>query len=146
AYLMSIAFWSGMSLLMGWQYGPLNRQNLWSSFGIRACTLALWTPPIFYLVGKYVSFSRNRLRYVLLCALGAVPFVLLQTGLLWALIFPKYDEASHTYVSRSLHSWFEIVRTGFADVIFVYLAIVVAAHAYKYFKRARRQEAERYEY
>jgi len=146
AYLMSITFWSGISLLMGWQYGPLNRQNLWSSFGVRACTLALWTPPIFYLVGKYVSFSRSRLRYLMLCGLGAVPFVLLQTGLLWALMPPAYDEVSHSHVSRSIHTWLEIVRTGFADVIFVYLAIVVAAHAYEYLKRVRRQEAERYEY
>src|SRR5690348_3146608 len=92
AYLMSITFWSGISLLMGWQYGPLNRQNLWSSFGVRACSLALWTPPIFFLVGKYVSFSSNRLRSVLLSGIGAVPFVLLQTGLIWALMPPPYDD------------------------------------------------------
>jgi two-component system, LytTR family, sensor kinase len=30
--------------------------------------------------------------------------------------------------------------------MFVYIAIVVAAHAYEYLKRVRRQEAERYEY
>jgi two-component system LytT family sensor kinase len=146
AYLISIAFWSGISLLMGWQYGPLNQQNLWSSFGVRAFSLSLWTPPIFCLVGRYLSRSRNRLRYLLPWGLGAAPFVLLQTGLLWALRPPPYDEVLHRQVSRSIHSWLEIVRTGFADVIFVYIAIVVAAHAYEYLKRVRRQEVERYEY
>jgi hypothetical protein len=28
------------------------------------------------------------------------------------------------------------VRTGFADLIVIYFAIVVAAHAYEYFERA----------
>ena len=59
AYLMSIAFWFGLAFLMGSQYGVLNRQHLWSSFvqllgmaSVRGFALALWTPPIFYLVGK----------------------------------------------------------------------------------------------
>lgn len=151
AYLMSIAFWYGISLLMGWQYRLLNPQNLWPSFvdlvvvaGARAFSLALWTPPIFYLVGKQVARSKS-LRYVLLCGLGVVPFVMLQTGILWALV-PPYDDVLQKYVSRSIHSWFEMIRTGFADEIFVYIAIVVAAHAYEYLKRLRRQERERYEY
>jgi two-component system LytT family sensor kinase len=152
AYMMSIAFWFGISLLMGWQYRLLNPQNLWPSFvdllvvaGARAFSLAVWTPPIFYLVGKYVSRSKSRIRYVLLCGLGVAPFVLLQTGILWALV-PPYDDVQQKYVSRSVHSWFEMIRTGFADEIFVYIAIVVAAHTYEYLKRLRRQERERYEY
>jgi two-component system LytT family sensor kinase len=152
AYLMSIAFWYGISLLMGWQYRLLNPQNLWPSFvdllvvaGARAFSLAVWTPPIFYLVGKYVSGSTSRVRYVLLCGLGVAPFVLLQTGILLALV-PPYDDVLQKYVSRSVHSWYEMIRTGFADEIFVYIAIVVAAHAYEYLKRLRRQERERYEY
>jgi hypothetical protein len=152
AYLMSIAFWFGFAFLMGWQYGVLDRQNLWSSFvnllgmaGVRGFALALWTPPIFYLVGKYLNFSRNRGSYVLFCVLGAVPFVLLHSGIQWVLI-PQFDEVQHRYVTRSFHSWFEIVRTGFADQIFIYIAIVVAAHAYEYLKRLRREEREKYEY
>ncbi|MGA8492236.1 MAG: histidine kinase [Terriglobales bacterium] len=152
AYLMSIAFWYGLSLLMGLQYRPLNRHNFWSSFldllvqaGARAFAFALWTPPIFYLVGKYLRFSRNRFRYVLLWGLGAAPFVLLYSAILLLLI-PPYDDLLQKQVSRSIPSWLEIVRTGFADEAFVYLAIVVAAHAYEYLKRVRRQEAERYQY
>ena len=152
AYLMSISFWLGISLLMGWQYRLLNQQNLWPSFvellfmaGAHAFALALWTPPVFYLVGKYLGFSGNRVRYVVLWSLGAVPFVVLQTGIQWMLIAP-YDDVQQRYVSRSLHSWLEMIRTGFADQIFVYIAIVVAAHAYEYFQRARSQALESSEF
>jgi len=110
----------------------------------QAFSFALWTPPIFYLVQKSLSLARSRTQNVLLCGIGLVPFVLLQMAVRWVLI-PPYDETLHR-ASRSMHSWLEMVRTGFADVIFIYIAIVVAAHAYEYLKRVRRQEAERYEY
>jgi two-component system, LytTR family, sensor kinase len=145
AYLLSIAFWYGMSMLMGLQYKPLDRHNLWFSFldllmqaGVRAFALALWTPPIFYLAEKHVRYSANRVRYLLLWGLGAVPFVLIHLAILYLVIPP--------YVSRSLQAWLEIVRTSFADDTLVYIAIVVAAHAYVTLKRVRRQEAEKYEY
>ena len=144
AYLLSIAFWYGMSMLMGLQYKPLDRHNLWFSFldllvqaGVRAFALALWTPPIFYLAEKFVSHSANRVRYVMLWGLGALPFVLIQLAVLYLVVPP--------YVARSLQAYLEVVRTSFADVTLLYVAIVVAAHAYAYLKRARKQEAEKYE-
>jgi two-component system, LytTR family, sensor kinase len=151
AYAMSIAFWFWFAFLMGWQYGVLDWHHLWSSLvrllgmaGVRGFALALWTPPIFYLVGKYLRRSKNRTRYVLLCVLGAVPFVLLHSAI-WALI-PQYDVEQQKYVERSFHFFLDIIRTGFADQIFIYAAIVVAAHAYEYLKRLRTEERERYEY
>jgi len=39
-----------------------------------------------------------------------------------------------------------MIRNGFADQVFIYVAIVVAAHAYNYLKRLQREERERYEY
>jgi hypothetical protein len=141
-----------MSFLMGLQYKPIDYGNFWPSFsdllvqaGARAFALALWTPPIFYLVGKYLPRSQNRFRYVLMWSLGSPVFLLLHTGIFWLLV-PPYDDTLHHYVARSLHSWLEMIRTGFADESFVYLANVVAGHAYWYLKRVRRQEAERYEY
>ena len=152
AYLMSIAFWCGIALLMGLQYRPFNRQNPWSwlvdlmmEVALRGFALAFWTPPIFYLVGKYIHFSENRFRYVLLWSMGAVPFLLLHTSILWMLV-PPYDAALQKYLPRSVHWWLDMIRGGFADQIFIYLAIVVAAHAYQYLKRLRRQEREKYEY
>ena len=98
AYLMSIAFWCGFALLMGLQYRPLSREHFWSSLvsllievALRGFALAFWTPPIFYLVGKYLSSSSHRMRYALLWSLGAVPFVLLHTSIMWVLV-PPYDD------------------------------------------------------
>ncbi len=152
SYLMAMAFWFGIAFLMGWQYGALDRQHLWRSFvqllemaAVRGFTLALWTPPIFYLVGKYLKLAGNRAIYVIVCVLGAVPFVLLHSAL-QTLLIPQFDEATHTYVARSFHLWFDDIRTGFADQTFIYLAIVVAAHAYDYLKRLRTEEREKYEY
>jgi two-component system LytT family sensor kinase len=151
AYLMSIAFWCGFALLMGLQYRPLSREHLWSSLAsllvdaaLRGLALAFWTPPIFYLVRRHLSVSTSRFGYVLLWSLGAVPFLLLQTSILWVLA-PAYDDQQR-YVPRSFHSWLDMIRNGFADQVFIYVAIVVAAHAYEYLKRLRRQERERYEY
>jgi two-component system LytT family sensor kinase len=152
AYLMSFAFWSGIALLMGLQYRPLDPHALWSSLGallievaLRGLAFALWTPPIFFLVGKYLRFSKSRFRYLLLWALGVVPFVVLQTSILWILV-PPYNDELRKYMPRSAHSWMEMIRGAFADQVFIYIAVVVAAHAYQYLKRLQRQERERYEY
>jgi hypothetical protein len=152
AYLMAITFWCGFAVLMGLQYRPPDRHNFWPSLAsllveavLRGFALAFWTPPIFYLVGKYLGFSKNRFRYVLLWSLGAVPFVLLHTSI-FCLLVPPYDDALQKYVARSFDSWLAMIRNGFADEMFIYTAIVVAAHAYEYLRRLRRQERERYEY
>ena len=61
---------------MGWQYGVLNRHHLWSSLVLLlemaavGRALALWTPPIFYLVRKYLNLPKSRESYVLFCFLG----------------------------------------------------------------------------
>jgi two-component system, LytTR family, sensor kinase len=152
AYLMAIAFWYGFALLMGLQYSPLNRQHLWSSLvdlmfqaALRGFALAFWTPPIFFLVGRYLGSAKRRFRYALFWSLGAAPFVLFHTTLLWILIRP-YDDSLQKYLPRTFQWWVEMIRNGFADQIFIYTAIVVAAHAYNYLKRLQREERERYEY
>jgi len=152
AYLMSVAFWCGFALLMGLQYRPLNRQHLFLSLldllpevALRGFAFAFWTPPIFFLVGRYLGCSNRRFLYGLLWSLGAVPFVLLNTSILWLLV-PPYDDALQKYLPRSFHSWVDMIRSGFADQIFIFTAVVVAAHAYNYLKRLKRQEREKYEY
>src|ERR1700693_3599574 len=152
AYLMSIAFWCGFALLMGLQYRPFNRQHLWAwlgdlAFGValRGLALAFWTPPIFLLVAKYISYSSHRVRYALLWLLGAAPFVVLHSSLMWVLL-PPYDETTQKFLPRSFEFWVDMIRSGFADQVFIYTAIVVAAHAYNYLMRLQREERERYEY
>jgi hypothetical protein len=137
---------------MGFQASPFNRENPRAWFinllvGVahRGFALAFWTPPIFYLVRGLLSSSMNRLAYALLWSLGAVPFVLLHTTILWILI-PPTDIALQNLGPRSLRSWVGMLRTSFADMVFIYVALVVAAHAYEYLRRVRTQERERYEY
>ena len=152
AYLMSIGFWYPLAVLMGLQYLPLDRHHLGPSLrnlllqaAAHAFVFALWTPPIFYLVGKYLGYARHQARYFLLWSFGAAPFVVVYSGLI-LLLNPPYDDVLRQTMPRTLPSLLQIVRSSFADEIFVYIAIIVAAHAYEYLKRVRRQEAERYEY
>ena len=154
AYLIAIGFWYGIAFLMGlqYQYRPQNTPLTWASLlelavqaSFRAFALALWTPPIFYLVGKYLPYSKSRVRYVVLWGLGAAPFVLLHTVIAWAVI-PNVDDTTQQVLPRNFQYWVDIVRTSFAEDILVFIAIVVAAHGYEYLKRVRRQEAEKYEY
>jgi two-component system, LytTR family, sensor kinase len=152
AYLLSLASWGCFALLMVLQFRPFNRQNpgawfvnLMVEVALRALAFSFWTPPIFYLAGKYLNYSRSRFRAVLFWSLGAAPFVVVHTSIIWLLIRP-YDPDAQKYVPRSFELWRDMIRGGFADQIFLYAAIVVAAHAYAYLKRVRTQEREKYEY
>jgi sensor histidine kinase YesM len=152
AYALSIAFWCGFAVLMGLQYKPFDQLHPWAWFvdfifevALRGCALAFWPPPIFYIVAYFLGGSKNRPRYLLLLALGAIPFVILHTSIMWLLVRP-YDSAQKVYLARSFEYWKEMLRGGFADQIFIYVAIVVAAHAYEYLKRLRQQERDHYEY
>jgi two-component system LytT family sensor kinase len=153
AYLVSIAIWCGLSLLTGWQYRIFDESlNIKSSFldmirlaEARGFTFALLTPPIFYIVRRHIGRARHIVRYVLAYCLGVVPFMFLYAGIRWCLI-PPWSAALQRYVPRSGHSPIEVIHGGFADLVTIYIALIVAAHAYEYFDRARKQELERYEY
>jgi len=152
AYLVSLAFWFGLTLLMGFQNQHLNRQHLLASLQalmievvLRSFGFAFWSPPIFYLVGKHLSASTHRLRYTLFWILGAPLFVFLNSSIVW-LFAPPYDYTLQKFGPRTAQDWVAMIRDGFADQIFIYVAVVVAAHAYYYLKRLQREERERYEY
>ena len=72
----------------------------------------------------------------------------LHTGIIWLRsgLAPTTALGARLYLARSFQYWKEMLRGGFADEIFIYVAIVVAAHAYEYLKRLRRQERDHYEY
>lgn len=152
AYLMSIGFWCAFALLMALQYRPFNHQHPWAWFtelvsevALHGLALAFWTPPIFLLVSRYIDRAKSRLTYVLVWSLGSIPFVVLYTSMFWVLV-PPYDDTLQKYLPRSFASWIDMIRGGFADEMFIYVATVVAAHGYEYLKRLRREERERYEY
>jgi hypothetical protein len=152
-YAISIGLWCGLSLLTGWQYRIFDQQlNIHSSLldmlllaESRGFAFALLTPPIFYVVRRYVAGIKRPFKYLCAYTLGVGPFMVLYSYIRWA-VLPPWDAALQQYVPRSAHGPFELIYSGFADQITIYIAIVVAAHAYQYFERVRKQELETYEY
>lgn len=153
AYLVSIAVWCGLSLLTGWQYRIFDKSlNIHSSLldmvllaEARGFAFALLTPPMFYVMRRYLSQAPLSPRSLLIYCLGLGPFMILYAYIHWALL-PPWDPALQRYVSRAGHSPLELIQSGFADQITMYIAIVLAAHAYEYFERARKQELAKSEF
>jgi two-component system, LytTR family, sensor kinase len=153
AYLIAIAIWSALSLLTGWNYVIFDRSaNLKSTLSqmmllaeARGLAYALLTPPIFFIVHRYSTGTRERLRYLIAYILGATPFMLACACLRWV-ILPPYDPSNERFLSRSESSPLLIVHQAFADLITIYIATALAAHTYNYLERVRRQELERSEF
>lgn len=139
--------------MTGWQYRIFDEQlNIPTSLSdmillaeSRGFAFALLTPPIFYLARRYMGGARDRFRYVFVYCLGVGPFMLLYACIRWA-VLPPWDPGLQQYVSRTSHGPLQLIHSGFADQITMYIAIVIAAHAYQYFERARNQEVEKSEF
>ncbi|MGA2647000.1 MAG: histidine kinase [Candidatus Sulfotelmatobacter sp.] len=153
AYTLSIAVWCGLALLTGWQYRIFDEElNIHSSLldmlmlaESRGLAFALLTPPIFYLARHHIFTPGDRVRYVFYYCLGVIPFMLLFACIRWA-VLPPWDAVLQQYVPRTASGPLELIHQGFADQITMYIAIVVAAHAYQYFEQVRHQEVEKYEF
>jgi two-component system, LytTR family, sensor kinase len=153
AYLWSIGIWSALSSLTGWQYFIFDKSmSLYSTHGqmlilaeARGLAFALLAPPVFYLVGRRNVGGRHGVRHLLIYCLWAIPYLFSYACIRW-LIFPLWDEASQRFLARAVTSPLLLVHDGFADIITIYVATLLAAHAYDYLQRNRRQELERAEY
>lgn len=153
AYAVSIGMWSALSLLTGWNYRIFDEGlNIHSTLGdmlllaeSRGFAYALLTPPIFCLTRRYMGRPRDRFRYVMFYCLGLAPFMFLYSCIRWA-VLPPWDVALQQYVPRTSHGPLELIYSSFADQITMYIAIVLAAHAYQYFEKIRKQDLERYEF
>jgi two-component system LytT family sensor kinase len=153
AYLWSIGIWSALSSLTGWQYFIFDKSmNLHSTPGqmlilaeARGLTFALLAPPVFYLAGRYNLAVRHRLKCLLCWSLGTGPYMFSYACIRW-LIFPLWDGAKQGFLPRADTSPWLLVHEGYADIITIYAATVLAAHAYGYIQRVRLQALERAEY
>jgi hypothetical protein len=153
AYLYSIAIWSALSLLTGWNYLVFDQNaNLHSTLQemmvlaeARGLSYALLTPPVFFLVERFTSRTGLRFQSLLVYFAGAGPFVVLDACIRWV-ICPPWNPTLGSFMSRNGSDPFMFIRSGFADLISMYLATLVAAHAYIYFERVRKQDLERSEY
>jgi two-component system, LytTR family, sensor kinase len=153
AYLLSIALWAIFSLLSGYQNRILDSDwNLHSTTlemivlaESRGLAFALLTPPIFFVVRRFSATPGRIFGQLLTYTVGVIPFTVLFASIRWILLRP-WTAVVQRYVPRAAHGPFELIRTGFADQITMYVAIIAGAHAYVYFERLRRQELERYEF
>ena len=151
-YAVSIGLWSCLSMLTGWQNYISERQhNLHSSLlealsvaGARGFAFATLTPVIFYLVHRYASGVNRPFLYLGAGAAGLGPFMVIDSWLRWAAL-ALWGAALPQYIAGPEYTPLGMIQSEFADQITIYIAIVIAAHAYEYFKRGRRQELENYE-
>ena len=151
-YGLSIAFWMPLAALLAWQqYRISEEEHLRVSLAsvallvaVRFFTVALLTPPIFWIVAKAPIGAGNTVRRVLYYLAGFVPFVLFFAVIRWTLLPPWYPETQQ-WGRRTFDALIGLTSTTFADELVVYLAIVVAAHAAVYFRRVQRQELEQLE-
>jgi two-component system LytT family sensor kinase len=138
-----------MAALIAWQqYRISAEEHLKVSLGsvvilvgVRFFTVALLTPPIFWIVAKAPLTSGNIVRRTIYYLAGFLPFVLLFALVRWTLLPPWYPETQQ-WGHRTFAALVGLTYTTFADQLVVYLAIVIAAHAVFYFQRIQRQELE----
>lgn len=151
-YGLSIAFWVPLAGLLAFQqYRIGEEEHLRVSLagvlllvGVRFLTVALLTPPIFWIAARAPISAGNAVRRVVYYLAGFVPFVLLFAVIRWSLLPPWYPETQQ-WGHRTLDALVSLTYTTFADELVVYLAVVIAAHAAVYFRRLQRQEVEQVE-
>jgi hypothetical protein len=147
-YAISIAFWLPTSLLVSWQmyiserrFIPLSYHDLLVLYAARYLSVALLTPPLFYIVNRWpVTGGLMRRTAAYVC--GYLAFTVAFAVIRW-LILPPWIDATMSWGPRTPGTLFELMYDSFADLLLLYLAIIVAAHAYAYFVRGQRQEIER---
>jgi len=146
-YAISLAFWLPASVLVSWQmyilerrFVPLSYHDIFLLYAARYLSVALLAPPTFYLVNRWPvtgAVWRRTAAY----ACGYLPFTVAFAVLRWS-VLPPWLDAKMTWGPRTLQTLVELTYDSFADLLLLYLAVIVAAHAYAYFVRGQRQEIE----
>ena len=148
-YGLSIAFWMPLAALLAWQqYRIAEEEHLRVSLasllvlgGVRFFTIALLTPPIFWIAAKAPISAGNVVRRMIYYLAGFIPFVLLFAVIRWTLLPPWYPETQQ-WGHRTFAALIGLTYTTFGDELVFYLAVVIAAHAAVFFRRIQRQELE----
>jgi LytS/YehU family sensor histidine kinase len=141
-----------MAVLVAWQEARLAAQENvhWTFrtmvvlFGIRYFTIALLTPPIFYIVERW-PLNAGRLAHRIFAYIGGyVGFSVAFAVIRWSLYSPWLPQTQN-WGPRTPETLVQVAYEMFADIFGVYLAILLAAHAYAYFINMQRQEREQFE-
>jgi two-component system, LytTR family, sensor kinase len=148
-YAISVAFWLVASVLVGSQmYAletradlPVRFEDVLLLYAVRYLSVALLTPPVFYIVNRW-PVTGHLFPRTIGYALGFVPFSVAFGVIRW-LMLPPWMEETMSWGPRNLDTLWQLIYATFADLLLLYLGVVVAAHAYAYFVRGQRQEIER---
>lgn len=104
-------------------------------------TAAILTPPIFFIVSRYpIAKHAEPVKRAAGYLLGGLPYLLCSLCVRWV-VLPPWDSQAQQFGPRTLQSFLANADV-FALQVWDYLVIVVAAHAYAYFKRATQKEVE----
>jgi hypothetical protein len=106
-------------------------------------TAAILTPPLFSIVRRYPIAHSHRAGRMVAYLFAVFPYLAVSACIRSALL-PPWDSATHQFTQRSLHSLIGNIHV-FSFQIWCYLAILVVAHAYYGFQRAKAQELDRSE-
>jgi len=155
-YAIAIAFWLAAAPAVAWQmYSwansgsalqcagniPVNFLDVLLIYAARYLSVALLSPPLFYVVSRW-PVTESPLRRAIAYGLGYVPFAV-GFGVLRWLIWPTWSWDTRSWDPRSLEMLSATIYSTSGDLLFLYVGVVVAAHAYAYFVRGQRQEIER---
>lgn len=149
-YLLSIVFWLANAAFIAWQDYNLGRaEQLHISFDsllllqtVRYLSIACLTPPVFYLVERWPLNATHVLGRAGAYVLGFVPFTLAFAVIRWCL-YPPWESETQSWGARTLWSLVALAYGTFADLLLLYVGIIIAAHAYSYFTLSQRNELER---
>lgn len=148
----SAAFWLLLAFLMAIQDAVLSREEhlrnsfhaLWMLDSVRYFTVALLTPPLFWVVDRWPVTRANLAWRALGYAGGYVLFSLAFAVIRWSL-FQPWNPSTLTWETRSLQGLIYLAWQTFAGVLMLYLSVITGAHAYFYFTRSHRQDVEQLE-
>jgi two-component system, LytTR family, sensor kinase len=151
AYLWSIFLWGCfVPVMAGQEKVRLSEAGLdtvlWKVLlvtGVWNMTAALLTPPLFSIVHRYPIARPAGLRRVAAYVLGSIPY-LFTSVCVRGILLPPWNPATQQFLPRSFHGLLHNADL-FALQTWDYLVILVVAHAYEYYTRARNQELERAE-
>ncbi|HUN61837.1 MAG TPA: histidine kinase [Candidatus Sulfotelmatobacter sp.] len=148
AYFWSILLWVWFAPLMaGQETVRLRAQGVDMSYWKMLLIALAWSmtgatlaPPIFYIVRRYPISRPVQWKRVGGYFLGAIPYLLLSVCIR-SLLLPPFDPTTGQFLHRSFDSFVGNAQL-FALQTWDYSVMVVAAHAYEYFTRERKQALE----
>src|SRR5260370_4542670 len=151
SYLWSILIWLSLApVAAGEESFTLLDRGLYVPFwillllsGAWLLTAALLTPPLFSIVRRYPIVHSHRAGRMAAYLFATLPYLAV-SACIRSVLLPPWDSATHQFTRRSLHSLVGNLHV-FGFQIWCYLPILVVAHAYYGFQRAKAQELQRSE-